>query len=102
MKAFANDEQCAKWMPRIENFDIIGCYAQTEIGHGSDVAALKTTATYDFKTKEFVINTPSLDATKWWPGEMGRFANHALVFARLIVPDSEGNVNDYGIAPFIV
>lgn len=102
MKAFASDEQLAEWMPRIDNFDIIGCYCQTEIGHGSDVASLKTTATLDRKTDEFVIHTPSLDATKWWPGEMGRFANHALVFARLLVPDEEGNVNDYGIAPFIV
>ena len=33
---------------------------------------------------------------------MGRFANFALVFARLLVPDTEGNVNDYGLAPFIV
>ena len=102
MKAFASDEQLEEWMPKINNFDIIGCYCQTEIGHGSDVASLKTTATLDRKTDEFVINTPSLDATKWWPGEMGRFANHALVFARLLVPDEEGNVNDYGIAPFIV
>ena len=29
-------------------------------------------------------------------------ANHAIVFARLIVPDEDGEVNDYGIAPFIV
>ena len=33
---------------------------------------------------------------------MGRFANYAVVFARLLVPDSEsGDVNDYGIAPFL-
>lgn len=49
-----------------------------------------------------MINTPSLDATKWWPGEMGRFANYALVFARCLVPDDDGEVNDYGIAPFLV
>ena len=33
---------------------------------------------------------------------MGRNANHAIVFARLIVPDESGEKNDYGIAPFIV
>lgn len=33
---------------------------------------------------------------------MGRMANHAIVFARLIIPDESGEVNDYGIAPFIV
>ena len=33
----------------------MGSYAQTELGHGSDVANLETTATYDMKTDEFVI-----------------------------------------------
>ena len=33
---------------------------------------------------------------------MGRNANHAIVFARLIVTDETGEKNDYGIAPFIV
>jgi acyl-CoA oxidase len=33
---------------------------------------------------------------------MGRFANHALVFARLLIPEEDGTINDYGIAPFIV
>lgn len=59
----------------------MGCYAQTEIGHGSDVSGLETTAIFDKKTDEFIINTPSITATKWWPGDMGRMANHALVFA---------------------
>lgn len=49
-----------------------------------------------------MIQTPSLDATKWWPGDMGHHANYALVFARLRIPDEDGEVNDYGIAPFIV
>jgi acyl-CoA oxidase len=61
------------------------------------VAGLETTATFDINTDEFVINTPTNTATKWWPGDMGRFANFALVFARLIIDG-----NDYGIAPFLV
>lgn len=65
------------------NLDIHGCYAQTEIGHGSNVAGLETTATLDTKTDEFVIDMPTNTATKWWPGEMGRFANFACVFASL-------------------
>lgn len=61
------------------------------------MAGLETTATFDINTDEFVINTPTNTATKWWPGDMGRFANFALVFARLIIDG-----NDYGIAPFLV
>jgi alkylation response protein AidB-like acyl-CoA dehydrogenase len=71
------------------------------MGHGSDVSGLETTATFDQKTDEFVINTPTIGATKWWPGDMGRFANFALVFAKLIIED-DGTKNDYGVLPFIV
>jgi hypothetical protein len=54
------------------------------------VSGLETTAIYDKQTDEFIINTPTITATKWWPGDMGRMANHALVFAQLIVLDEEG------------
>jgi acyl-CoA oxidase len=59
VKYFSNDEQLAKWLPKINNFDIAGCYAQTEIGHGSNVAGLETTAVFDKETDEFVISTPT-------------------------------------------
>ena len=93
----ANAEQLAYWMPKVANVDIIGCYAQTELGHGSNVAGLETTATLDKSTDEFVIHTPTISATKYWPGDLGMFASHAFVFARLII-DGE----DYGIQPFMV
>lgn len=98
----ANDEQKAKWMPLIDGMDIIGCYGQTELGHGSDVQGLKTTATFDIEKQEFVIHTPSIDATKWWPGDMGRTANHALIVARIQIPDPEGDIDDYGLGMFLV
>lgn len=71
------------------------------MGHGSDVAGLETTAIFDAKTDEFVLNTPTITATKWWPGELGRHSNHAIVMARLKI-DSEGSLNDYGVCPFIL
>mmetsp|Transcript_18937 Transcript_18937/g.26213 ORF Transcript_18937/g.26213 Transcript_18937/m.26213 type:complete len:239 (-) Transcript_18937:906-1622(-) len=74
-----------------------GCYAQTEIGHGSNVAGIETTATWDEKTDEFVIHTPSITAAKFWPGDLGHFCSHAIVFARCI---SKGK--DYGVQPFMV
>jgi acyl-CoA oxidase len=48
---------------------MIGTYAQTELGHGTFIRGLETTATFDEKTQEFVLNTPTLTAFKWWPGK---------------------------------
>jgi len=61
------------------------------------VAALETTATLDKTTDEFVLNTPTITATKYWPGELGMFANFAAVAARLIIDGQ-----DYGVQFFIV
>ena len=41
------DEQRAIWVPKAKKLQIIGCYAQTEMGHGTNVAGLETTATFD-------------------------------------------------------
>lgn len=49
---------------RAWNCNIIGTYAQTELGHGTFIRGLETTATYDPKTKEFVIHSPTITAYK--------------------------------------
>lgn len=74
----ASEEQQKYWMPRILNYEIIGCYAQTELGHGSNVRGLETTAKWDAVAQEFVLHSPYLTASKWWNGSMGRTATHAV------------------------
>jgi acyl-CoA oxidase len=58
---------------------------------------LETTATLDMTTDEFIIHTPTPTATKFWPGELGRFTTHAALFARLVIDG-----NSYGIHCFMV
>lgn len=81
----ASEMQKEKWMPLIRNYSIIGTYAQTELGHGSFIRGLETTATLDLSTDEFVLNSPTLTSLKWWPGNLGKTVNHAVVLAQLII-----------------
>ncbi|XP_073251487.1 peroxisomal acyl-coenzyme A oxidase 1-like [Porites lutea] len=97
IKSQGTPEQKAKWLPLAESYQIIGTYAQTELGHGTFIRGLETTATYDKKAQEFVIHSPSLSASKWWPGNLGKSSNFAIVVARLIV-----DAKDHGIQMFIV
>ena len=79
----ADADQQAEWLPQALGLRIVGTYAQTELGHGTYVRGLETTATYDPATETFVLHTPTLSATKWWPGGLGATATHAVVMARL-------------------
>lgn len=97
IKGQGTNEQQKKWLSLAYKMQIIGCYAQTELGHGSNVQGLETTATFDPKTDEFIIHSPTLTSSKWWPGGLGKVSTHALVFARLI---TDGQ--DYGVHGFIV
>lgn len=76
---------------------MFSCYAQTELGHGSNVRGLETTATWHPETKEFVIHSPHLSASKWWIGTLGRTANYCVAMAQLIV-----NGKSLGPHPFMV
>ena len=72
------------YLPRMMTFELPGCFAMTETGHGSDVASLRTTATYDAATGEFTVATPDDDARKDYIGNAARDGRLAVVFAQLI------------------
>lgn len=93
----ADEEQQDQWLQLAISRSIIGTYAQTELGHGTNLSRLETTATYDTTTEEFVLNSPTITSTKWWPGALGKSANFAIVMAQLW---TKGKC--YGIHPFIV
>jgi acyl-CoA oxidase len=98
-----SEEQRKYWLPKLDNWEIIGCYGQTELGHGSNVKGIECQAKWDPKSKEFIIHSPTLTASKWWNGALGRTANHAIVVAQLLLPDGpSGNYKSYGPHQFIV
>ncbi|GMR33208.1 hypothetical protein PMAYCL1PPCAC_03403, partial [Pristionchus mayeri] len=79
----SDDDQMDEWMAPTAARAFLGTFAQTELGHGSNLTKLEATATYDPKTEEFVLHTPTLTATKWWPGGLGKSCNVAVVMAQL-------------------
>ncbi|KAH9633539.1 hypothetical protein HF086_013216 [Spodoptera exigua] len=90
-------EQMSYWLPRAMDMQIIGTYAQTELGHGTFIRGLETTATYDPETEEFVLHSPTLSSYKWWAGGLGNTANYCIVVAQLY---TKGEC--HGTHPFIV
>ncbi|XP_053999153.1 probable peroxisomal acyl-coenzyme A oxidase 1 [Hylaeus anthracinus] len=90
-------QQQEYWVTRAWNANLVGTYAQTELGHGTFIRGLETTATYDPNTKEFILNSPTLTSYKWWPGGLGHTANYAVIVAQLY---TQGECK--GIHPFIV
>ncbi|CEF64310.1 Peroxisomal acyl-coenzyme A oxidase 2 [Strongyloides ratti] len=73
------------WLNLVMQKKIIGTYAQTEMGHGTNLRKLETTATYDKESDTFIINSPTTTSTKWWPGNLGKTCNVTIVVAQLYI-----------------
>ncbi|GAA5898215.1 hypothetical protein JCM6882_000105 [Rhodosporidiobolus microsporus] len=99
IRSGATANQMSYWMSKgvLSLEGMVGCFAMTELAHGSNVAGLETTATFDERADEFVIHTPTVSATKWWIGGAAHSATHSAVFAQLIVKGM-----CYGTKTFIV
>ncbi|HVX69232.1 MAG TPA: acyl-CoA dehydrogenase [Mycobacteriales bacterium] len=82
-----------RYLREVMNAELLGCFAMTETGHGSDVQSLRTTATYDPSTEEFVIRTPDDDASKNYIGNAARDGRMAVVFAQLETGDESHGVH---------
>lgn len=75
-----------KYGSLISSRGILGCYLQTELGHGTGVSHLETTATFLPQTQEFEIHSPTLTSSKWWIGALGKTSTHGVLQAKLILP----------------
>jgi acyl-CoA oxidase len=81
------------FLPAICRGELLGGFAMSELGHGSNVRDLETTATYDRATREFVIHTPADSAHKEWIGNAALHGRMMTVFAQLIVDGTNHGVH---------
>lgn len=87
----------SKLLEGIDNLKDVGCFGLTELGYGNNAVEMETTAVYDKETKEFIINTPTPLAQKYWITNGAVHAKHCIVFAQLNIGD-----DSHGIHGFLV
>ena len=73
---YGREEQKRRWLPTLASGEMIAAFALTEPEAGSDAASIRTTAVFDDKSNEFVLN-----GSKHWISN-GGLAGFFTVFAK--------------------
>ncbi|KAJ1568776.1 hypothetical protein HK405_013917 [Cladochytrium tenue] len=74
---------------------IVGCFALTELGYGNNAVEMETRADWDPATQEFIINTPSVLAQKYWITNGFCDATFAVVFAQTYVGGKHEGIHTF-------
>lgn len=90
---FLGTERHHALLPQVASVELPGCFAMSELGHGSNVRDLETVARYDAATGEFAVHTPSDSARKEWLGNAALHGRMATVFAQLEVGGEQHGVH---------
>jgi len=86
---FGTEEQCEKYIPKLINADLMGCFAITEANSGSDVASMKSAA--EEKEDCFILN-----GSKMWISGVP-VADLGIVYAY-----TDRSLKHRGISAFLV
>jgi len=80
-------------LPKVLDGSLLGGFAMTELGHGSNVRQIETTAVFDPTDGSFVLHTPSTSARKEWIGNAAAHGRAMVVFTQLIVDEVNHGVH---------
>lgn len=83
------------FLRNMDTLDAVGCFALTELGFGNNAVEMQTTARYDVDTQEFVINTPTTLAQKYWITNSAVHAQWCVVFAQLFVKGANQGIHGF-------
>ncbi|KAJ3186680.1 hypothetical protein HDU85_007500 [Gaertneriomyces sp. JEL0708] len=86
-------ERHRKILPEIDSLNAVGCFALTELGYGNNAVEMETTAIYEHSTREWIINTPSTLAAKYWITNGSVHSKWAVVFAQTFVQGKHEGIN---------
>ena len=89
--ALGTERHHERYLEPIAQARLLGCFAMTETGRGSDVQSLRTTITHDPATDELVVHTPDPSARKDYIGNAARDGRMAAVFGQLVTADGTGH-----------
>ena len=81
------------FLPGTITGELTGCFAMTELGHGSDVQNLETTITWLPEVGEYEVNSPTPSAAKAYIGNAAVHGRWAAVFGQLIVGGTHHGVH---------
>lgn len=87
-----NESHHKKYLRKMMEAKLLGCFAMTETAHGSNVKKIETTAIYLPESKELEIHSPSPHSIKDYIGN-ALHAHMAIVFAQLIVDNQNQGVH---------
>jgi glutaryl-CoA dehydrogenase len=90
--SYGSEEQKAKWLPRLQAGEAVGCFGLTEPDHGSDPGSMKTRAVR--KGDRYVLN-----GTKLWITN-GSIADVAVVWAKAEEDEIHGFLVEKGTPGF--
>ncbi|GAA4891387.1 acyl-CoA dehydrogenase [Tessaracoccus lubricantis] len=81
------------FLPGAIDASLPGCFAMTELGHGSDVQSIETSITWDPDAGEFVVHSPTPTAAKAYIGNAASHGRMAAVFGQLWVAGEHHGVH---------